>query len=63
MKIVLYKDEAGNKVIRDFDGTLAVINREGKLVERISAKRFLTRPRIRKALVKAYGTLPKLKFR
>jgi len=31
-RVVHYEDKAGNKIITDTDGRLAVINREGKIV-------------------------------
>lgn len=44
---ILYEDEAGNKLIRDHDGRLAVINRQGRFVNDVGFKKIARKAGIR----------------
>jgi len=51
---IIYRDEAGNTLLIESDGRLAVRNREGKIVTRSEFNKFINRPKARTELKRFY---------
>lgn len=59
---LIYQDEAGNKLFRDVDKRLIVVNNQGFMVKKEDVKRFISRPTVKLAIKRYFGEVPKIKI-
>jgi hypothetical protein len=59
---LIYEDESGNKLMKDLDNRLIVLNQYNKIVEPNDARRFISRPSVRIAMKRYFGDIPQIKI-
>ena len=60
-KDLIYEDERGNRLMKDIDNRLIVINKQDRLVNPDEARRFLSRDSVRIAMKRYFGNIPEIK--
>jgi hypothetical protein len=58
---LIYEDDWGNRLIKDVDNRLIILNKFDKLVEPKEAKRFISRASVRMAMKRYFGDIPQIK--
>lgn len=62
IKDLIYEDESGNRLMKDIDNRLVVINKYNNMVQPKDAQKFLTRLSVRMAMKRYFGDIPKIKI-
>jgi len=60
-KDLIYEDETGNRLMKDIDNRLIVLNKYDQLVNPDEARRFLSRDSVRIAMKRYFGDIPEIK--
>lgn len=61
-KDLIYEDEAGNKLMKDVDNRLIVLNKYNMMVQPNDVRKFLSQISIRIAMKRYFGKIPKIKI-
>lgn len=61
-KDLIYEDNIGNRLIRDVDNRLIIVNKNNELVSIYEVNRFMSRYPVRLAMKRYFGDIPKIKI-
>jgi hypothetical protein len=61
-KDLIYEDEAGNKLMKDVDNRLIVLNKYNMMVQPNDVRKFLSNISVRIAMKRYFGNVPKIKI-
>lgn len=59
---LIFEDEAGNRLIKDIDNRLVILNKSNEMVRIPDVKRFMNRTSVRMAMKRYFGDIPKIKI-
>ena len=59
---LIYEDESGNKLMKDLDNRLLVLNKFNEMVQPNEARKFISRITVRVAMKRYFGEIPDIKI-
>ena len=60
-KDLIYEDNFGNRLMKDLDNRLVILDKHDEIVNPRDAKRFLNRASVRLAMKRYFGDIPEIK--
>ena len=60
-KDLIYEDNFGNRLMKDLDNRLVILDKHDEIVNPRDAKRFLNRTSVRMAMKRYFGDIPEIK--
>jgi hypothetical protein len=61
-KDIIYKDDAGNCLIKDIDNRLVILNKNNEMIGTEDGKKFINRISVRMAMKRYFGDVPRIKI-
>jgi len=59
---LIFEDDVGNRLIKDIDNRLVILNKNNEMVQSLDAKKFINKISVRVAMKRYFGDIPKIKI-